>query len=380
MKKDKIIFVTNTPSEYRIPLFQQLCVQYPVRLVFTRYHLAEKIYGNKIDKKKMSLINHTVINNGLKGYKELSNIIKQESVEGVVMPPMDSIIETLYSYWVYHCGRKYGKKVYYYWEKWEAPKDMQPLKKRIKNYVQRIISSHLFRKTDYCFGMGTKACEYFMKNGVEPQKCGITYNTSISPICELTSWRKDAGIPDGKEIIMYFGRVIEKKGLRFLIKAMSQLSDYEKEKTWLVVAGDGPDKNKLEEYAEQLCIQNISWLGYIHPDYRYDYFKQCDIFVLPTYHFQGSVEGWGLTINEAIQCGKLVIGTTAVGSAYDLITNENGRIVIPESSEEIANAIADLLKPGMKESAAIKDKELMELYNYKNSASTFIQQFVKVAR
>lgn len=111
---------------------------------------------------------------------------------------------------------------------------------------------------------------------------------------------------------------------------------------------------------------------------RYDYFSQCDVFVLPTYYFKGSVEGWGLTINEAMQCGKICIATEAVGAAYDLITEKNGYIVSPASADSIACAIIDIFNRNGLIGQAKEDERLMKLYNYENSAKVFIECFEDV--
>ena len=185
-------------------------------------------------------------------------------------------------------------------------------------------------------------------------------------------------IPHDKKILLYFGRIIEKKGLRYLINAMAQLPDVLAQKTWLVVVGDGEEREEFMELARKENVYNISWLGYVHPDQRYDYFSQCDIFILPTYYHKGSVEGWGLTINEAIQCGKICIATQAVGSAYDLINEKNGYIALPASVDSLVQVISDALNHSDLLTQAKEDERLMSLYNYENSAKEFVKHIEDV--
>lgn len=368
-----IIFFTNTAPEYRIPLFQELSKYEGISFVFTRLSLAEKIYGNKIDNKKMEKIRTRTLKQGIAGFHQIRKWISLKEIEGVVIPPMDSFVESIYAYWIFILALMNNKKIFFYWEKWEAPLEKQPKKKRIKNYIQKSVAKPIFTRADYCFGMGTKACEYFINNGVKKEKCGITYNSSLSPVCAKTDWRTEYKIPDDKIVVMYFGRVIEKKGLRYLIESFSLLNDKTKEKTWLLVCGEGSERIDLYNYACSLGIKNMSWTGFVHPDYRYDYFSQCDIFVLPTFFYQGSVEGWGLTVNEAIQCKKRVISTTAVGSSYDLINEKNGVVVEPESASELARAIETLVSDEYEHSAYMEDDRLMKLYNYQHSAAEFVR-------
>ena len=176
-----IIFFTNTAPEYRIPLFQELSSTADISFVFTRLSLAKKIYGNEIDERKMNKINKLPLEDGIKGFSQIKKWISDNDVNGVVIPPMDSFVESIYAFWIFFLAHLHRKKIYFYWEKWEAPIEKQPLKKRIKNGLQRVVARIIFRKADYCFGMGTKACEYFIKNGVKKEKCGITYKSSLSP-------------------------------------------------------------------------------------------------------------------------------------------------------------------------------------------------------
>ena len=78
---------------------------------------------------------------------------------------------------------------------------------------------------------------------------------------------------------------------------------------------------------------------------------------------------WGLTINEAIQCGKVVIGTTAVGAAYELINEYNGRMVEANSVKELRKAIEDLLTSNIFELAVQEDYKIYQKYNYEYSAN-----------
>ena len=105
-----------------------------------------------------------------------------------------------------------------------------------------------------------------------------------------------------------------------------------------------------------------------------NYFKQCDIFVYPVTYESGWVDVWGLTINEAVQHGKIVIATDAVGSAYELITDGvNGYRVKPDSVEALKDAILKVDKNDMTESAKKEDAVLMKKFNYENMAREYLE-------
>lgn len=65
--------------------------------------------------------------------------------------------------------------------------------------------------------------------------------------------------------------------------------------------------------------------------------------MLPSIINNGTIEAWGLTVNEALECGTPVITTNAVGSAYDLIDESNGLIVKNNDVEDLRRALNHIL-------------------------------------
>lgn len=377
MNQNRILFFTNTPPEYRIPLYQKLTSLYPITFVFTQIDLAKKIYKNDLDNSKLNKIRYYELPKRRGRFKEIKKLICDKNVKGIVIPPLDSVKETIYAYWIYFWAKKKEKKTLYFWGKWEAPKKYQPLKKRLKNSFQRFIAKPIIKGTDTTIGYGKKACDYLVSNGANLKTCFPAYYSSMSPECSHTDWKKKNNIPEDKRCVLYFGRVIEKKGLRVLIEAIAKMDESVKEKIWLVIVGDGPDKDQLESFSRELNVKNLSWIGYVHPDRRYDYFSQCEIFVLPTYYYKGSVEAWGMTVNEAIQCGCVLVTTEAVGSSYELVNDKNGYVIKPEDSSELSEALKDAVLNKNYNFVKEENDRLLNIYNYTHSAQNLIEIFEK---
>lgn len=374
---NKVLFFTNTPPEYRIPLYQILTSLYPITFIFTELDLAKKIYKCDLDNDKMKKIRYHELPKKGGIFKDIRNIILEDGVKCVVIPPLDSLRESIYAYWIFSWAKWTGKKTIYFWGKWESSSKMQPITKWLKNMLQRVVARPIIKKSDYTLGYGVKACEYLVKNGAKKDKCEKVFYSSMSPKCEQTNWKKKYNIPEEKKCVLYFGRVIEKKGLRYLIEAFNELDEKVKSQLWLVIVGDGPDKKQLEDYSKELGLKNITWVGYIHPNIRYNYFSQCEIFVLPTYYYKGSVEAWGMTMNEAMQCGEILIATEAVGSAYELINKKNGYIVKAGDSHSLSRALEDALTKKNRDDVKQENDRLLGIYNYQNSANKFMTIFEK---
>ncbi len=355
-----ILFFHNTLPEYRIGWFEALSERVNVEFVFTNEKQNEKDYGFEIEYERAKKLKCTFLPGGKQGIRELKQIIENvEKYDFVELPPIDSIREVIYSAYIIYKCRKKNVKTGYFWEKWDAPIEKQPVMRRIKNLVLRIIPGVIYKQVDVIFSTGKKNREYFISNGVNKNKIVWIPDVSETPECEYSDLRKKYTIPSESKIILYLGRVLRQKGVQNLIEPYALLCSDVKDSSYLLIAGDGENLENCKKLAEKLKIKNIKFVGSVRPSIRGSYFSQCDIFVYPVTYFKGRVDVWGLTINEAIQHGKIVIATEAVGSAYELIENGvNGYRIEPDNIEQLKDALMMSLDSKMEEKARSKDKDL----------------------
>ena len=150
--------------------------------------------------------------------------------------------------------------------------------------------------------------------------------------------RKRAG-----PIILTVARLIDLKGIVYLIEAMPEvISKYPD--TTLIIIGDGPERDSLEKRAMDLGIETrVKFLGIINPDDLPPYYHSADVFVLPSINKAGSTEALGVVLLEAMASGCPVIGSN-VGGIPDIITDgENGFLVPEKNPELIADRIIQIL-------------------------------------
>jgi glycosyltransferase involved in cell wall biosynthesis len=185
--------------------------------------------------------------------------------------------------------------------------------------------------------------------------------------------RKCYNIAPDKKLVVFLGRLLPQKGVDILISAFKMMSEDLQEKNHLLIAGDGEYKEYYQNLAKNLRLHNVTFTGAVQPSVRGNFFEQCDVFVYPVTYYKGWVDVWGLTINEAIQHGKIVIATDAVGSAYDLIeSGVNGFRIEPGNAEALKDALVKALTGDLDESTRKKDKEVMEIFSYKNMANCYL--------
>ncbi|MCK9186700.1 glycosyltransferase family 4 protein [Candidatus Gracilibacteria bacterium] len=149
-------------------------------------------------------------------------------------------------------------------------------------------------------------------------------------------------------IIISVAELHERKGLKYLIKAMSTIKEkYPNIK--LVIVGEGPDRKNLENLIEDLKLENhIILLGRRKEIPKL--LKSSNIFVLPSRR-----EAFGLVNLEAMITPLPVIASKVGGIPEIIKDGETGILVEPENEKELAQALEALISdPKLREKMAEK--------------------------
>jgi glycosyltransferase involved in cell wall biosynthesis len=130
------------------------------------------------------------------------------------------------------------------------------------------------------------------------------------------------------------GALIPLKGQTLVLEALSQLPD-----ATLLIAGQGPDRNKLGVMVEQLGLTDrVRFLGDLPPEQVAQLLAAADVMVLPS-RSEGLANVWV----EALASGTPIV-ISDVGGAREVVEdNRIGRIV-PRQPAAIAEAIRSLLR------------------------------------
>lgn len=168
---------------------------------------------------------------------------------------------------------------------------------------------------------------------------------AFSPKKKDASIRKKLGVEG--EFILTVGRMAEKKGFRYLIEAMPLILE-KLPKAKLVLIGDGPDKQMLEELARKLKLESsVIFAGKVTHKELENWYPTADVFVLPSIIAKGGdTEGLGVVFLEAIASGTPIIGSN-VGGIPDIIKHgETGLLVEQKNTKELAGAVVRILTDG----------------------------------
>jgi glycosyltransferase involved in cell wall biosynthesis len=138
--------------------------------------------------------------------------------------------------------------------------------------------------------------------------------------------------PDGAPVL-YFGRLSPEKGVADLIRAMRLVPQV---RLW--IAGEGPQREELEQLASHLGLLNVAFLGQLEGEAMTQAIAACQFSVLPSHAY----ETFGKTILESYACGRPVIASD-LGSRRELVHHGETGLLYPVGDvEQLAAAIAFL--------------------------------------
>ncbi|NEP14174.1 MAG: glycosyltransferase family 4 protein [Symploca sp. SIO2C1] len=149
--------------------------------------------------------------------------------------------------------------------------------------------------------------------------------------------------PEATPTLLFVGRLIERKGLKYLLEALPLVLKERSVK--LRIAGKGD----REEYFKALCKSlnlnhQVEFLGFLSREALAQEYANCDIFVFPSIvDSKGESEGLGIVAIEALAHQKPVIATANGGIPDIIIANKTGLLVPEKDATALAQAIFELL-------------------------------------
>ncbi|KJY56987.1 glycosyltransferase family 4 protein [Lactobacillus melliventris] len=183
--------------------------------------------------------------------------------------------------------------------------------------------------------------------------------------------RQELGIPADAPVLLTLSRVAEEKKIDRILNAMPEIID-EFPETRLVIAGDGPDMEVLQEQVERLTLEdNVIFTGDVPHDDVGSYYKMADLFVSAS-----DTETQGLTYIEALASGTkcVVYDTDYTEHVFD--DDELGKVF--NGPGEMLSEILFYLRQGRKPIPPAKLDAKMDQISAKKFASAVYQFYQDV--
>jgi glycosyltransferase involved in cell wall biosynthesis len=157
----------------------------------------------------------------------------------------------------------------------------------------------------------------------------------------------------GKQVVLFLGRVHEKKGCDLLLQAWKEIVSQAEPQIHLVMAGpaDHAYGSEMKLLAQKLGLgASLTWPGMLTGDLKWGCLRSADAFILPSHQ-----ENFGISVVEALACGVPVLISDKVNIWREIENDQAGFV----ENDDLRGTI-QLLKRWLKLSP--DKREIMKTY------------------
>jgi glycosyltransferase involved in cell wall biosynthesis len=211
----------------------------------------------------------------------------------------------------------------------------------------------------------------FIPNGVHAEKLMGNYTKA--------DLRKIVGMDFAlKRTVLTSGRLARRKGVAWFIEnVLPKLA----EDIVYVVAGSGPDKENIQAAISKNKMESrVKMLGYVPDDQRNVLMNTCDVFVQPNIKIEGDMEGFGISVIEAVSCKIPVIAAKLEGLQDAIKDGENGFLVESANAQAWTKKVAEVLasEDFRREFGAKACHYVIENYSWDKIAQKYLEEIESV--
>ena len=340
-----IKYILSHPIQYQSPLIKFLTKKGLKIKVLFRSDMSTRKYFDTEFKKKISWGT-----NLLDGFDyEYLNYVGPNKVDAIFPLTTDftnKIIEkdtdiiwlhgikNWYNLCIIFIAKIFNKKVFIRDEANHFSKKRSFLNKIFNYFFYKFIDNFI----DVYLAIGSQNKKYYLDHNIENKKIVIVPYT-----VDNNFFNKKNKFKNNKKLTYIFAaKLIKKKGANILLEAINILNHNKKfnYNSEFLIIGDGYMKYSLHDYAKINNLKNVKFIPFQNQKKLSELYQKSDVFIIPSLF-----EPWGLTVNEAMAAENAIISSSAVASAYDLVSNNvNGYRFKNGDSKDLANKILKIFK------------------------------------
>jgi glycosyltransferase involved in cell wall biosynthesis len=231
-----------------------------------------------------------------------------------------------------------------------------------RHFYLRALNRYLFRTADAVVAPSDNLIDNMKthyRSGVEPRKIPFGIKRP-----DLYSGSRDRyGYTPDQVLIVCVGRLVPRKQMYQLIQVVEKLRD---ENIHLIIIGDGPLKQSLQEEAQERAVADrVTLTGYLDDAEKFCLLKMCDIYASTSQH-----EGFGLVFLEGMGAYLPVVAYNQ-GGHTDYVENEANGYVIELDDIDAFACRTRLL---------VRDRELRERMGragYRRAKEYFVENYAR---
>lgn len=333
----RVLLVTNIPTPYRIPLFNELHAQLSALGISFKVVFAALGYPRR--KWEIDMTQCTfpweVLQSGrfsshdpesaLFTYSGLGRILAAEPDTLVIVGGFSPATSRL---WL---RSLFSRTTYLIWSG-AIPREGHP-----DSWFRRWQRRRLVARASGFIAYGTLARDYLISLGAPPAAVSIGINTVDSDFFRGTSTRvhRELAQPSHLTKLIHVGELSTRKRVDLLFRAVALLSQTRQDFV-LQLIGSGPEEERLRALSVKLGIfGKVEFMGFKQKPEIADYLARADCFLFPT-----GFDIWGLVMVEAMAAGLVCLASVHAGATVDLIKDgETGFAVDFDDSASVAQRL-----------------------------------------
>jgi glycosyltransferase involved in cell wall biosynthesis len=223
--------------------------------------------------------------------------------------------------------------------------DYFPFKEKFAQYILNncekctVVSTHVYNRLLDLIPTQERAK---IEQKIEIIPMGVT-TSKYDSRTDINALKAKYGIQE-QNVLLFIGRVAEKKGLAYLISAMPKILE-KHPNTILIVIGNGPLRSDIENTVEKENLSpHIVFAGTVSEQEKIAYLHLADILVVPSIVTdQGDTEGMPVVIMEGLAAGKPIVASDVGGVRDTIIDGTNGILVEEKNPDQLSMRVIELL-------------------------------------
>jgi glycosyltransferase involved in cell wall biosynthesis len=179
--------------------------------------------------------------------------------------------------------------------------------------------------------------------GLYDRPVAVVPYAAVIPDVSPDRVRSALSSPDAPVRLLFVGRLVERKGVEVLVRALARLRHTRDAE--LVIVGSGNREDSVRRTAAlEGVADHVHLRGFVTAERLAEEYTEADIFVLPAVvDSRGDTEGLGVVLLEALAYERPVIASRAGGIPDIVIDGETGWLSDPGDSEVLARRILDVI-------------------------------------
>jgi phosphatidyl-myo-inositol alpha-mannosyltransferase len=180
-------------------------------------------------------------------------------------------------------------------------------------------------------------------------------------------------LDDGKLNILFVGRLEQRKGFPYLLRAFGAIKSAVPDARLVVVGHFSREQAAPHvDYARRHGLRDVDFVGFVDGAELPRYYRSAHVFCAPSTGF----EALGIVLLEALAAGTAVV-TTNIEGYRTVVTNEHDALVVPpKDSPALARAIITLLQDGaLRRQLISRGRETVRQYAWPSVAARIVRLY-----